>query len=934
MPNSSKKPVNGTPIERQLQEQLETFQSTHTESKVHESEEYIRNRKKYERAIDEELSSINGTDWKEKAHTTLALEHNLRVVGEDIEEELARKGTKAFSSSVNTSFSAKNVHQRITSMGGQQEYKNLARQSNMANIPTQRLENIRSSSEQESISLGKQIYEETQNMRGSTDYDIDIYKNLVQKAGRVETQGAMATAALGIARREGTSTEKMMQRGEDIISNMDHFQAKRGINNRVATGDFKTYAEEYAKYGETEKAFKGAQLEHDKGLLSGASDKEMATFVDNLQKANVALEEQAGLVKSMASKGMDQGGGGWLARNQGKINNFVGGVGAAGNAAGAFAGVEVGNDIAEMRLKSGYMKAGNELYDQANGAVQGHSVDAMFKVMSSAQVKAYSDQAAGITQGSHIVSAGAGLITNTVSSGVKGALVSGTAGGIIGVANGVADSAVDVDAAVRNLKGGAAGLDARSAYNELTGEARYIATGQMQGYMDHNMSTYAATQGAGGSSNLQKLLKSSQTVSMLAERGVGLQESEQMAGMLKSAGAISGEASVNIMANAGSAAQRGQMNQQEYVSAASRMVAAGGSGEDLEKIIAAGMATGMDNAKNINQMVEATLSLSNNLQAGGIGSKGGMRDALGGAVQNLVASGHDANLATGMAASQMGAVNTAATDKSLSFGSLIGQQAIMNAPGMRGRSGRAVAALGTMGMDDVFLFKKAAEGKDPKAMADARTRAYDLGLEDTIYSGKDGTINKDIMGGVTTNALAKSLNKSGGAEFLPDIIQRRKAGQNLTSDQRIAIHAGGFSESTIDQMYGFKPVNNAGLTGPPKALSAEANMDAQGKERAATEYGMGEKYAGSMQNLAEAMQKVNESIDPTKWAAAVQSAANGFSVPAADFVKATNKLSVVVQQLYDIQVGSTAAAGKTRGQGATIPSGPKISGWTDGLFEL
>ncbi|CAB4125760.1 hypothetical protein UFOVP53_221 [uncultured Caudovirales phage] len=853
-----------------------------------------------------------------KQTESLGQEAHIRSLS--VEQAIASKTGKGLARSLEVYSKTTNIARSTSTMAGQQRYHAEARASgNEMYRPTSLIEEEIMSRTEEMNTLGTGLATRAKRIKSPEDVEA------LRKEAIPLQEGAERIAYLKALKEEqnrsGVSTRKIANRYEDIKDDISGYRASKGIEDKLKTGSHKSFEEESKTLSSKEAALDSAKQEWadamekaSKGLEGFAEKAEAAS--KNVHDLSNEVSDQLKLTKGVESK---EGGGGWLGRNKRGLQNIVMGANTVAGAAGAVAAVAVDNETAEMRLRAGYARAGNVIYDKANEAVQGHSIDAMMEVMGGESAKRFSDRAYGITQGSHAVSAGAGLIANTVQSTVVGGALGGGGGAAMGFVKGVSDSAQDVDAARRGLRAGASALDANQAWKELSSEERYIRAQQMQGYMNQGMSTYNATMGAGSTSQLSAQLMRGDNLSALAKRGVGAAESAGLAGILSQAGSMDQDSGFKIISQAGTAAQRGQMGKEEYVSAAARMVAAGGKDSDLEDIIAAATAKGMDNSKNIGQMIDATLSLSGGLAAGGIGAKGGVADMLGGTYQSLIDSGHDKNLAVGMAATGLNNFNSAAQNNQLSFGTIMQQQMLRTTPGLEKAEQSQINNLSSMSIEDMMLFRRAQQGKDVGA---AKTRAKDLGFDDLMF--KDGKVNKNLLDSLAPGMINKVVTNEGGAQYSEDIVKRLKEGKELTAPERAVINQNGkgSTQETLDMIMGTTSVKsaNAGISASRKGA---ADIDAAGKGREAAEFKQGEKFSGSMDNLAAAMQEVNKAVDPTKWGAEVRKAAEGFSVPAADFLTATKSLNESVKLLVNYQNTGLKQMGESRGVNPTPPSKPK-----------
>jgi hypothetical protein len=112
-----------------------------------------------------------------------------------------------------------------------------------------------------------------------------------------------------------------------------------------------------------------------------------------------------------------------------------------------------------------------------------------------------------------------------------------------------------------------------------------------------------------------------------------------------------------MVTRAGKAEQAGVMSADQYMQTAGMMANVGGGAADLESIMAKAVAMGMDNAKNIQQMVAATTQLASGSAAIGISTVGGAESALTDTIASLQKGGMNKNMATAVAANSISSFN-------------------------------------------------------------------------------------------------------------------------------------------------------------------------------------------------------------------------------------------------------------------------------------
>jgi len=833
-----------------------------------------------------------------------------------VDQSLTAKSNKILARGLDTYSKSSNINRRTTTMSGQQAYRSAAKNSGGLFRPTNSIEADIQSDIEAASALGTGLADEARALQPGAGTD-----SIRERAGglsQIEARIAQNKALLKIQGREGLSTEKLTNRGEDLDRDVGEFLKRKKIETKINSGDVKSYDEEMGSLNAKREARSSAQADYEKAIETGASGIE--DFAEKLHKANEALDEQTRVVKGMSDKG--GGGGGIFGKYAGVAQFAQMGFQAIGAVAGAANTIAVEQDITQMNNRGQFAKMGNAIYDKADAAVRGHSVDAMLDVLGDSFTKQYGDANKGFTNVAKGIEAGSNVGASVLGGIGKGAAIGGAAGlavagigavpgaiggAVIGGVTALANSLTAVTNVAYGNEGAASSINSYTASKQLSAEERHIRAQQMQAFYNQGLGTFQSTMGLGSGSQVQSQLMSGDMLKGLAANGISPEMSVALSGMLGQAGSMSEVGGIDMIRGAGRAGQLGQMGREEYIGAASRLVAAGGANSDLEDIIASATTKGMDNSKNISQMVDATLGMSSGLASIGVGGTSAVSSMLGGASQFLVDQGVNKNLSVGAAAQGMQDYNKNITDTGFNLGNILERGGLRNMKGLRGASTEQMNNIAGMSLEQIGVLQGG--GQEAMLLADR------LGIKDLI--SKDGKMNTSLISGIGKEAFGGALANKGllGTAQGKELYEKFGTNGDLSQVAKAALNDLG-GESTFRMAGGVnKNVRtNANVT----RLGSKTEM--MGAERGADYVAQGERESGGFANLEKAMEEVGKAVDPAKWGDEVRKAADGFSIPAANFLSATGQLDGTVQKLISHQNAMLKAMGELRG---VIPSKTK-----------
>lgn len=909
--NNSNKPINGlSEIESKRTERH--GQDTATTSDLREQA------KKREEAFQQaesdyikQRTKINESKAEAAAAALGQVRENIKVW--DVEHTRIVNNEAAREISTHTRYD--NVNARTTTMSSSQKYlTEIYRDKNILKDPTGAIEQRIKNKQFEIGSIGSELAQGTRDA-GTGDLPLDMV-NRTKQIESLQESVALDKRLLKVQNKEGMTTEKRQFSAQEILAHAERTIGGQEIKKRIQSGDHKGYEAESAEFvkmvstlNNTFKEFQKATEDVTNGIAGSAEKYKEASDALEDAKKNVANQDK--LVTGIGGIG---GGGGWIGRNANPIAMYAQ---AAGAIAGGFKTAWVDQDITQMNNRAAFANMGNQIFDKSKKAVRGYDVDAMLDIAGSdAFAQQYGMNHKTIANVAGGIEAGANLVAN-VATGAAGGVLGGGAGIAAGVATGAANSIPAVTNVVYGNVGADAAIRSYQAAKNLTAEERHIRASNMQEFYTQGLTTYQTTMGMGSVSDMQKDLMDEKTLGGLAGAGVSPAYAAQLAGALGQAGAMSGTAGVSILTGAGKAGQRGQMGREEYVGAAASLIGAGGNENDLESIIANATTKGMDNSKNIGQMVSATLMMSSDLGKIGVSGTSAISGMLSAGTQHLVGLGVNKNLATDMVASGVSNMNRQMSNQDMTLGNLMERQSNMSLPGGKEINVFQRNKLNSLNMSD-FAVLKAAEGggKDETAAAKDLLRRRG-GLDEEGLFFKNGKIQPEVTNAVLKRSIHATLMDIGAYEQAPGMMNSLDTKGKLDSKQMGVLGALGIDEGTWSIFQGKTATgtisNKMGMGADAEITAAEQPIKAIGAGKKSAEE-IGPKGSDGFQNIQNLAKQISQAVDPGKWSEVVVKASKDFSIPA-------TKLTEQMEALVKVQTKMLAKMDEKRGP--NIPSTQK-----------
>lgn len=420
--------------------------------------------------------------------------------------------------------------------------------------------------------------------------------------------------AVGLQNRRGLSISSMQEAGASIQTAILEEQRQSALSQRVASGATGSLRQESAELKNREQEFlKTLAALNEEFKRTGDVSKEMReAFSANKE----ALQDQKELVDEMRR----QGGGG-------RLDRMMMGVDIARQALGVASYAGVGADIEQMNVRIGAAQFANQRYSDQYAATQGDAA-ALRRVMERQQDAA---AAFGRAYGNRAVAAaGAGVGLDITSAGLKGAAMYAT-GGLLapilgaGTAGDIASAATGATRIGKGVTFGQQQQLSAQQYQQLMDTVNQVPDITRQRFIDYRMSAYQSMMGAGSAfSGIYGGATSQKALETLAGQGLTPEEGAALYGV--GARAIGAQftragagAQLSTVTRAGQLQALGVMGAQDYMGRIGQMAQTGGGQKDVEDILAAAVARGVDDAKSLSGMFESVQALSRDAASKGVG---------------------------------------------------------------------------------------------------------------------------------------------------------------------------------------------------------------------------------------------------------------------------------------------------------------------------
>jgi hypothetical protein len=719
----------------------------------------------------------------------------------------------------------------------------------------------------------------------------------VSRVKSIEEEIAYNKRLLRQQSRSGLSTEKLINRGEDLDASVSDFLNKKGIEDKVDRGDIKSYGEEFQSMGEKRSARNKAQEEYDKAIESGAEN--IAEFAEKLKDANDGLDKQTRIVKRMSEKGMDKDDG--IAGKARTVSQWAGVIGMGAQAATT---VGVDYEIQQTQMRAGFANIANRQYEDTRAMSKG-DMGAFLRLSKTDEFTASYGKSlrdrAEIFGGAEVAAQTAQGIANGVAAGSDplGYLSGGKK--VLAIAN--AAGAPLIQAGLKgtqlgyNLTGGSAELRAREAGTSLGNALNAIPANTMNAYMGGMTGFYEGGTGIGGGRGA--FMQSMQDkMGDFTKAGVNYQKAAQLGGLAINQIGVTEDAT-DAALKAAKVEQRGVMSAEQYISAAGSLSNVGGGTANMEDMMAKAMTIGVENAKNLNQMVDATISMSQSSAAVGYNVADVAQDRLTASMKSMTDRGISENMATAAAKNAFGSFQAGESQ----MGTFADYKLRADVQGLYGNSVDSIESAGFAKMSTLQI-DKILNGED---RAEAYRIARDSGISEEIGLNKDGTWqagSKEKFKDFKELKVRKSLTDQVGTaaafsykdqfEEMVDFTMGRKDRSQL--DEKTLGLFRTQTDNSLNYIAGGKSVKGTGPTNmsvDEKAIMTKGIVGAKFDQQ---EFEAGKKRVGDdlggLTELVNMMIAAVNANNPEKMAEEVNKAAKNMEGPAGTFTRASDKFKL------------------------------------------
>ncbi len=445
-----------------------------------------------------------------------------------------------------------------------------------------------------------------------------------------------------------------------------------------------------------------------------------------------------------------------------------------------------------------------------------------------------------------------------------------------------------------------------------------------QNFVDFTMQTGLATRGLGGAREAalaggpnQRGMFDAQSLKDLANVGI---KSGQIAALTQSGvNAMGAEfRGVETLQRAGIAQKAGIMTAEQFITQAGTLSTMGGGSDQLEKIMRQAVASGMDNSKNIQQMVSATQALSADMAAAGQDVTGGQADILASQTQTL--SDMAVNQRAAVAQRASGFMNEAGGDREMNIFTV--QRAAMTRKMLAGKN-------------ISFAGFEAAITTEPNTLRDIRSKIQAGDLEEAaktaqraglgeVLVNKQGQVDTDMLQGMEkitrTTTMRRLLtfgkvNKDVEREIMSG-VDEGTAFKDLSKDAQDALQALG-QTAAGGRVSGQAIFGGTSAIADVKASEREPNTKGDGtagkieKAQQIQALAQAKPIIDGMKNLGtnfdKALEKTNkifgsiaDKFDPKEMQNNALEAAKAFETPALNCRQGADKFGLAVNMFADL----------------------------------
>ena len=534
--------------------------------------------------------------------------------------------------------------------------------------------------EEEGRALLAQLGEELQSLSDEVDPSdpdsIKVYREKAKEMQEVAGRTGVSQRALSYQRQYGIDTESRYSSARRVSSQIAQQKQSEQISRDVSEGRYKRGEVEDQLALVTEKLVSTFN-ELDEAIKS--TDESADDLAKKFEEGSEELDRLQNILKEMDSQGGGIGN---------KLMAASGVMGSGANILGAYANytqyANVDMPMLDTQNRIGYGNIANQRYSDVQAAAGGDATalrrirnDEYRKMMQNA-MNIGEEQAsvlgtrfeAGLAETG---AQGTGSIGTAMMSGIKsgGNLAKAGLDVASAVANPLAQTAITGKDYMNNISQGQKVIQRYGQMRQYDQFLNAVPDAVAQRTIDTFKGTGVATRGLGGMRGATIAgLTNPDFVSQMAEYGLSQDDTARLTG--QGAAALGKRFSVGDIARGGQLQRAGIMQSaDQYIQARGALSSVGGDSNDLEEIMKNAVAAGMDNSKNIMEMVNATTQLSSRSAAMGIDAASGAATVMGRGARALTDMGVSENMANQAAALGAATADRALTSKSMSLGNVV-----------------------------------------------------------------------------------------------------------------------------------------------------------------------------------------------------------------------------------------------------------------------
>lgn len=485
---------------------------------------------------------------------------------------------------------------------------------------------------------------------------------------------------VGMSDMQRLKTNQEMQ--QEYLRKEESYAFKKDVRERVSSGSFdmdKAVSELRDAMKEAAKATKEWN-EAAEAATKATDDNREALVKDAVDKSKIQAQKQQEADKKQAE--VD------LARRQGlddpsrRIGGLQAFAGIGSIIANGLATSFIDQPIADIRQKAMMANKMVDRYQMGESALGGnmHALLQLQGIGASDDVARDMGRRQRLATGLDIAAEGvdaASKIKLAAVGGVGTAIKTVALGGDrelyargVDAAQAIARTGNKITGAANKIQETDVQEQARNAADSLAAAKTAIPGKVLQRVYDQAMAAGDAVMGLGSGAQAEYAALTNQgNIDKMASFGVSKTQYAAYAGM--AAQMVGGSESASQVAERAAEIQsKNIMSGQAFIQNAGTLANIGGKTSDLYEIMKTATAAGMDNSKNITQMVQATATLSEDLAQSGVSDTSSINSMLGGIVQQLVKSGVDKNMATPLAASAIQKQGAFFSSKDINYGNV------------------------------------------------------------------------------------------------------------------------------------------------------------------------------------------------------------------------------------------------------------------------